>query len=159
ADLSAGKVCDGKITCPYHGWSVDPAGELFSPLEGKAKGQTEVFELGERFGLLWLNPDEAHFEALVRAGGGFMGPMTCRYDAPLHVPAHGFSDGAPVPWVHARNGANPTQASETVFNWREDDDGVTIEYDYAQRPGTLMTLLNGFRTTRWSTRARFEFRP
>lgn len=39
AQLSLGKVCQGKITCPYHGWSFDNKGQLVDvPSDGE--GQT-----------------------------------------------------------------------------------------------------------------------
>lgn len=159
ADLSTGRVCGEALTCPYHGWAVGADGDLFSPFENTAKGHVAVYPLTERFGLLWLNGDEAHFEALARAGGEYFGPMTFAFEAPLHVTVDNFCDGTHVPYVHARNGANPDQVDETTFAWHEDDLGVTIAYDYTQRPGTIMTLLNGFRRTRWSITARIEFRP
>jgi phenylpropionate dioxygenase-like ring-hydroxylating dioxygenase large terminal subunit len=158
ADLSTGRVCGTSLECPYHGWTIAPDGGLFSPFEGKGKGHARVHALTERFEVLWLNGDEAHFAALKQAGD-FFGPLTFAFDAPLHITVDGFCDGAHVPFVHARNGAAPSQARETTFSWEEDDAGVSIHYDYSQRGGTIFSLLHAFRKTRWSVLARMEFRP
>jgi phenylpropionate dioxygenase-like ring-hydroxylating dioxygenase large terminal subunit len=39
AQLSLGKVCDGKIKCPYHGWTFDGSGLLIDvPSDGNVEG-------------------------------------------------------------------------------------------------------------------------
>ena len=159
ADLSTGQVHEGCLRCPYHGWTVAANGRLFSPFEAKEKGHHTVYPLTERFGLLWLNGDNAHFEALERHGGEYFGTLRFAFDSPLHITVDGFCDGAHVPYVHARNGASPAQVPNIRFKWEEDDNSVTLAYDYAQRSNTLMSLFHLFRTTRWSTKAILTFNP
>ncbi|WP_298832751.1 aromatic ring-hydroxylating dioxygenase subunit alpha [uncultured Piscinibacter sp.] len=60
--LSLGRVCDGQIECPYHGWRFDAAGRCvdipalpgFTP---PASHGLAVSLLGEAHGLLWLHLD------------------------------------------------------------------------------------------------------
>lgn len=159
ADLSEGRVCDRLLECPYHGWTLAADGQLFSPFENRSKGKRDVFPLTSRFGFLWLNGDEHHFQELQAAGGEFIGPLMFRFKAPLHITLDNFCDGAHLPYVHARNGANRAQVGETRFEWSEDAQGVNIVFDYAQRPRTILSLFNLFLKTRWHVEARVEFDP
>lgn len=45
AQLSLGKVCKGKITCPYHGWSFDKHGQLMDvPSDGEDITPKELYK-------------------------------------------------------------------------------------------------------------------
>lgn len=45
AQLSLGKVCQGKITCPYHGWSFDNQGNLVDvPSDGEENTGKETYK-------------------------------------------------------------------------------------------------------------------
>ena len=59
ARLSLGRVCEGRLECPYHGWQFDnsghcvrvPALPAFTPPAGHG---AQVFEAQERYGLVWV---------------------------------------------------------------------------------------------------------
>ena len=57
--LSLGRVCDGQIECPYHGWRFDGAGRCAHPRAARlhAAGLTRPGHdtLSEAHGLLWLH--------------------------------------------------------------------------------------------------------
>lgn len=60
--LSLGRVCDGQIECPYHGWRFDGAGRCVSipALPGfvpPASHGLATHRLNEAHGLLWLHLD------------------------------------------------------------------------------------------------------
>lgn len=62
--LSLGRVCEGQIECPYHGWRFDGAGRCvaipalpgFAPTASHGLSTIEVVEM---HGLLWLKLDAA----------------------------------------------------------------------------------------------------
>lgn len=59
AKLSLGKVCDGRICCPYHGWEFDGDGacQHVPQLQDKAiptSYQVEAFRCTERYGYAWV---------------------------------------------------------------------------------------------------------
>jgi phenylpropionate dioxygenase-like ring-hydroxylating dioxygenase large terminal subunit len=64
AQLSLGKVIDGNIRCPYHGWSFDQAGTCVNvpQLEpGQAIPATykvQSYNCAERYGYVWVCLDE-----------------------------------------------------------------------------------------------------
>ena len=159
ADLSFGKVCGEKLECPYHGWTVDGQGQTTSPFEKKLKGHTDVFELQDRFGFLWLNGNEDYFNNLQKPNFEFLGPIIYKFNGPLHTTLDLFADGTHLPFVHDRNGPNREQVDETKFEWSESDGGFNVSFDYAQRPFTLINVLQFFIKTRWHVDARIDFLP
>ncbi len=62
APLSAGIVKDGLLSCPYHGWSFDTAGQCVSipssadPARVPARSQLATCSVQEAYGLVWLCP-------------------------------------------------------------------------------------------------------
>jgi phenylpropionate dioxygenase-like ring-hydroxylating dioxygenase large terminal subunit len=159
ADLSFGKICDGHLECPYHGWQFEKDKEIYNPFEKKGKGQAEITELKEYFGFLWLNSNPSYFENLQKSKPSFLGTFNFIFPAPLHVTLDNFCDGAHLPFVHDRNGASRDMIDGTKFKWSEDEKSIEIEFDYEQRKWTLISLLNYFFTTRWFVKARIEFQP
>ena len=59
ARLSAGRVCDGKIACPYHGWQFRPDGQCalmpqFPERVPSPRDRVESFRCKERYGYAWV---------------------------------------------------------------------------------------------------------
>ncbi|WP_420853008.1 Rieske 2Fe-2S domain-containing protein [Rhodoferax bucti] len=66
AKLSLGRVCEGRLECPYHGWQFSAAGQCVHvpALPGfvpPASHAVRTFGVEERYGLVWvqLMPDAA----------------------------------------------------------------------------------------------------
>lgn len=64
AKLSAGKVQDNTIQCPYHGWQYDADGACkfipacpSAPIPSKAR--VDSFDCEERYGLIWVRLDSS----------------------------------------------------------------------------------------------------
>jgi phenylpropionate dioxygenase-like ring-hydroxylating dioxygenase large terminal subunit len=78
AKLSLGRVCEGKLECPYHGWQFAaggtcvkvPALPSFVP---SASHRAQVFAARERYGLVWVR---------LQQSGGYEG-RDPREDVPL----------------------------------------------------------------------------
>ncbi|GLC95404.1 (2Fe-2S)-binding protein [Cupriavidus sp. TA19] len=65
AKLSCGKVQDGRIQCPYHGWQYDTKGVCQvipacpdNPIPNKAR--VANFDCEERYGLIWVRLDSSY---------------------------------------------------------------------------------------------------
>ena len=60
ASLSAGKICEGHLQCPFHGFEYDPSGQVARiPANGKNtpvpdRYHVKHYEVRERGGLVWL---------------------------------------------------------------------------------------------------------
>src|SRR4051812_7810194 len=52
--LSLGKVTDGCLVCPYHGWTFDAAGFATSSGTPKMTLRANAMETREREGVIWI---------------------------------------------------------------------------------------------------------
>lgn len=69
--LSHGRVIDGKVACPYHGWQYNGEGQCtFVPSEGPdcnipEKARVDSYPVEERYGMIWVFmgdlPEEERF--------------------------------------------------------------------------------------------------
>lgn len=61
APLSLGSVCEGKLTCGYHGLQVDGSGTPVSMPDQRVRGFPSVraYPAVERYGYIWVWPGEA----------------------------------------------------------------------------------------------------
>ncbi|HEY9878044.1 MAG TPA: aromatic ring-hydroxylating dioxygenase subunit alpha [Leptolyngbyaceae cyanobacterium] len=60
AKLSLGKVCDGRLACPYHGWQFDGTGacvhvpQLKAEMAVPATYKVSAYACTERYGYVWV---------------------------------------------------------------------------------------------------------
>jgi phenylpropionate dioxygenase-like ring-hydroxylating dioxygenase large terminal subunit len=142
AALSKGDVFDGKIGCPYHGWTYDAAGDLVNvPSEGPETwprpGRTlERFPVVEQDGLVWVymgTPERAAEKAPFRvphaAEAGWQSYMMLTpFDGDVTDLVENFMDVPHTAFVHAgwfRKATNARRAEATV---ECTGDAVHIEY-------------------------------
>jgi phenylpropionate dioxygenase-like ring-hydroxylating dioxygenase large terminal subunit len=67
-DLALGRVVDGEIVCPYHGWSFDGTGRCTRIPSGSAippGAHSLAHRICERDGLVWVSLDPAADEAAI----------------------------------------------------------------------------------------------
>jgi len=84
ARLSLGRVCAGRLECPYHGWQFEASGQCvqvpalpaFTP---PASYQAQVFQTREQSGLVWVRLESAE-SAMAPA----LPPFDAETDAELH---------------------------------------------------------------------------
>jgi len=110
ARLSLGRVCEGRLECPYHGWQFDGAGQcqLIPALPGfcpPAGHRATTFEACEAYGLLWVRLAPGHAalplfaaEADERLRKVNCGPYSVQSSAPRVV--ENFLDMAHFGFVH-----------------------------------------------------------
>ncbi|MBX3606549.1 MAG: aromatic ring-hydroxylating dioxygenase subunit alpha [Piscinibacter sp.] len=108
--LSLGRVCDGQLECPYHGWRFDAAGRCVAipalpGFQPPASHALAVQPLHEAHGLLWLQPDGGAPRLPPFAGGMLdhlrqltVGPYDVATSAPRIV--ENFLDLAHFGFVH-----------------------------------------------------------
>ena len=109
--LSLGKIEDGCLVCPYHGWRYDTSGQcVHIPAQGDQqnipeKARATSYTATERYNLIWLSldtpqhdiPNYAEFEE-----AGFKtitcGPYSIDAQAPRVI--ENFLDVSHLMWVH-----------------------------------------------------------
>ena len=142
APLSKGDVFDGRIGCPYHGWTYGADGQLVNvPSEGPDAGvrpnrRVERFPTLEQDGLVWVymgTPERAEARipfrfphATDRAWRSYM--MVTAFDGDVTDLVENFMDVPHTAFVHAgwfRKAVNAKRAEATVERTR---DAVLVEY-------------------------------
>jgi phenylpropionate dioxygenase-like ring-hydroxylating dioxygenase large terminal subunit len=153
--LSAGRVRDGEIECPYHGWrfAADGRCTLTPGADQPAAQRAEALPIIERAGLVWTNlaRDPAEFPALPSPIGderfdGFwwlIRPSRAR----LLDTIENFLDPAHPHFLHAgivRSGATRRPVAVTVTIRGDHAEATYIENTRAS--GLMPRLLEGLRS-------------
>ena len=149
ASLSTGRVRDGCIECPYHGWKYTET-SMTQPWSGASENFMNEFNTWEKDGLLWVRPV------------GHMGPE------PPEVP-HATDPGFNTAWFETtikqsaqliiENGIDPCHASWVHANplgFGSDSErptnviqfGNMIAFDYVPNKEGISTKLFGLDTTK-----------
>ncbi len=123
APLSAGRVVDGCIECPYHGWIFDAVGTCVEiPSSGSGatvppKAHLPAHHCEERYGLVWVSLDEP--QTSIAPAPWDDDPSFRRLNMPTDVwkasatrMIDNFMDISHFPWVHV--GTFGTAADPTV---------------------------------------------
>jgi phenylpropionate dioxygenase-like ring-hydroxylating dioxygenase large terminal subunit len=115
AQLSQGRVCDGKIQCPYHGWTFNSAGECTHvPSEGDAKsertrGSVRSYPVIEQDECIWVwmgkevpkDPPSFRFPNFENKNGWSHYFMETWFDNEVTNLAENFMDVPHTVFVHA----------------------------------------------------------
>lgn len=135
AKLSLGKVLDGCLMCPYHGWTYSAEGRCVRmpahPSQTPpAKAQVRCYSVRERYGLLWVclgtpTCDIPTFPEWHQPGfvGAVCGPFS-------HIRANGprlienYLDAAHFPFVHEGVLGDPNHPEIGDFETRITEHGV-----------------------------------
>ncbi len=150
APLSKGHVSpDGRLTCPYHGWSFDTDGRGRSPSQPRlTKCDAAALMVREAHDTIWVRRAEpgdaptldrppACAPALpflgVPEGFEWAGRFDIRFDAPLHVALDNFSEDEHTPWVHTRLGWTAADVESIDFSADNFDDRTEVRYTAPQR--------------------------
>ena len=145
ARLSLGKVKDGCLLCPYHGWLYAEDGRcVHIPAHPNqpppARARVKRYTVQERYGLLWACLGEpAHdIPPLPEWGDSRYGVAVC---GPFrHIQAHGprlienYLDAAHFPFVHEGMLGDPAHAEIEDFDVRITPNGVESDPVYVYQP-------------------------
>ncbi len=171
AALSAGKVRDGCIVCPYHGWTYDAEGTLVRvPSEGpdavsSRRLRAERFPVREQEGLVWVwmgDPERAeHVEPFRMPVGGTDGwrhyYMYTEFDGDVTDLAENFMDVPHTAFVHAgwfrseskheakRAEADVVRTHDAVHvTYHQEDDSIGFSEKLLNPDGAPMTHTDRF---------------
>ncbi len=152
APLSAGRVSEGELQCPYHGWRYNAAGELahipaqIEPEAGSTPPCIQAYDCMEQDGYIWVCPGESPSRArpLSFAHLGERGWTSFRMDtvfeAPVEACLENFLDCPHATFVHRYWFRAPT--TEVVRSvTRTLEDGALTEYFKEPRKKSLVWSL------------------
>ena len=143
APLSKGRVRpDGRLACPYHGWSFDGEGRGTSPSQPElTKCDASAIDVVERDTYLWIAERGAQpMRPFDTEGYRFCGAFAVHFDAPLHVAFDNFSEDEHTPFVHTRLGWEERDAGRLGFHAENHPDRTEVHYHGPQRPSQVARL-------------------
>jgi phenylpropionate dioxygenase-like ring-hydroxylating dioxygenase large terminal subunit len=146
--LSLGTVRDGRLACPYHGWTFDCAGHGESPNTPKLYACVASYDCREAEGAVWVKAagPERPLPAFDFDGFISVGVVMHRVRAPLELVIDNFSENEHTAVVHADFGFDPARSHEAVVRFESTDRTVTVSNaGPAKRPPLLIRLVLRFR--------------
>lgn len=143
--LSEGRVCEGRLTCPYHGWQWDADGVGRVPASPRHRPTMESLAAVERDGAVWVCRRGAspRYPKLEVEGWWCFARHRVRVEAPLELVLDNFIEVEHTPTTHLVLGyaldAMPEVRTETTLT----DDAVEVYNEGRQRPlpGALRAML------------------
>lgn len=156
APLSAGRVRDGELECPYHGWRFNGDGQCtrvpgLPQQRCPRQALNRVIACHEQGGLVWacLAPEaERPVPALATMADHDVFFITSEARCGMAEAAENFLDGFHTHFVHAgwiRRDSKRQQVSATVHRL---DDGIEARYsDEGRQAGLISRLLERERST------------
>ena len=152
ASLSAGKVLDGTVRCPFHGFAYDASGKvILIPANGSAspvpdRFRVHAYKVVEKYGIVWLwygndadNLPEIPFFHDLREGfsyGGFSETWPVHYTRAIENQL----DVVHLPFVHTNSigRGNRTVVNGPVVTW--DDNLMTFYVNNVEDNGSVKPL-------------------
>ena len=112
--LSKGRMENGRLQCPYHGWTFDTTGRGESPGTPRLQAQVISYEVREEYGAIWVKPQGASgsFPVFAVADYRHMGTLVHRMQAPLELALDNFSEIEHTGVVHRTFGFDPDRMAE-----------------------------------------------
>lgn len=126
--LSLGKVANGRLVCPYHGWSFDSEGQGQSPGTPRLHACTESFACREEHGVVWIKergPDTPLPE-IDQAGYVPVGVTIHRIRAPLPLVMDNFSEVEHTVAMHPAFGFDPERGHEATVTFEPSAEAVRV---------------------------------
>jgi phenylpropionate dioxygenase-like ring-hydroxylating dioxygenase large terminal subunit len=126
--LSKGSVQQGRLQCPYHGWSFDSAGQGVSPGTPRLHAQAAAFEVREAYGAVWVKPagGGGFFPTFAVAGYRHMCTLEHHMQAPLELALDNFSEIEHTGVVHLAFGFDPERMAEVEVQVESTDQTVSV---------------------------------
>ena len=126
--LSLGSVEQGRLICPYHGWSYTSEGHGESPSAPKMQACVRKYGCAEASGAIWINAgaNGENPPTLAMDGWKSVDPVCTRMRAPLELVIDNFSEIEHTVAMHPVFGFDPARASEAVVELETRDDSITV---------------------------------
>jgi phenylpropionate dioxygenase-like ring-hydroxylating dioxygenase large terminal subunit len=161
--LSLGTVREGRLACPYHGWTFDCAGQGESPNTPKLYACVMSYDCREAEGAVWVKAagTERPLPAFDFDGFVPVGVVMHRVRAPLQLVIDNFSENEHTAVVHADFGFDPARSHEAVVRFEQTDRTVRVyNAGPAKPPPLFLRLVLRFRRRyHFHSDYTFEFDP
>jgi phenylpropionate dioxygenase-like ring-hydroxylating dioxygenase large terminal subunit len=134
--LSLGRVSNGRLICPYHGWSFCPAGDAVSPGTPTLKLRAPALETTERYGVVWVR-EQGGIEDLPdhdEPGMRLVQSLTRIVRAPLASVMDNFTEVEHTGVSHWQFGYDPERMDQITIETQTDDENVRVRAVGPQRP-------------------------
>lgn len=134
--LSAGRVRDGRVECPYHGWQWDRDGVARVPASPKHCPKMTSFDAVARDGAVWVRRRGAitRFPPLDVAGWWCFARHRLRVSAPLELVLDNFIEVEHTPTTHLVLGYAAGSMAEVETRTTLRDDAVEVFNKGRQKP-------------------------
>lgn len=161
APLSEGRIIDGCLQCPYHGWIYDGSGQVVKiPSMGDdyrvpKNCAVPTYPLVQRSGHLWVwwgNPNAADVALIpdvpfVRHDGTAPVEGTLLYDVPQELLVENILDLTHIDYVHGGLLGNPGGGTEEISTEYTDETITTVRTTRGRKPPAALAPLFGFPRT------------
>ena len=126
--LSLGSVQQGKLICPYHGWSFDSRGQGESPSTPKMHACVPTYECAEANGVIWVkgNSNSHELPKLEMKGWDFVGSVFHKVAAPLQLVLDNLSELEHTLTNHPNFGFDPSRATEALVEYETTEDAIMV---------------------------------
>ncbi len=134
--LSKGRVNDGRLVCPYHGWRFDPNGQGESPGSPRLQVCTPHFDVAEHEGMIWVKDPEGTgvLPSLRHDGYQLLHLAYVPLRAPVESLMENFTEIEHTGTAHAQFGYDGNRMDEVQFEAEADADTVHIRVNGPQKP-------------------------
>ena len=158
APLSSGKVLDGVLQCPYHGWCYDREGvavripSLEPGTAPPSRFAISAYPVAERYGIVWLWwGDPAHADERLIPDIPFLQPdggkgatfSSLRYSAPQDLVVENLLDLTHLDFVHGAVFGDPEGGPEEITVDHTDEVIVMRRISYDRKPPKLLAPIMG----------------
>lgn len=126
--LSLGRVEDGRLICPYHGWSFTRDGQGESPSAPKMHACITSYDCAEIADVIWIKAcgSAQPLPSFAMDGWTFAGAVFNQLRAPLELVIDNFSEIEHTVTTHADFGIDRNCASDAVMQLESTDDAITV---------------------------------
>ena len=126
--LSLGSVQQGRLICPYHGWSFTHEGGGESPSAPKMHACITSYDCAEAHGVIWVKSRGTSQELPVFSVDGslFVGAVFNHIRAPLELVIDNFSEIEHTVTAHPHFGIDRERAEHAIVEVETTDEVVTV---------------------------------
>jgi vanillate O-demethylase monooxygenase subunit len=132
--LSTGHVAQGRIVCPYHGWSYDADGRAHSPANPRFHACVAAFAIREAVGAIWLRAGDGAPPPLIEEPEGGFVVVRNRVAAPIELVIDNFSEVEHTIAMHPQFGFDATRIGEARVEIATTPDSVTVRNSGPAKP-------------------------
>jgi vanillate O-demethylase monooxygenase subunit len=142
--LSLGRVADGRLVCPYHGWCFDTCGNGESPGSPKLHARAPHFDVAEHQRLIWIKDPggTGTLPPLQHDGYDLLYLAYVPIKAPVESLMENFTEIEHTGTAHWQFGYDGNRMTEVSVDVEADDETVRV-----RTAGPQMRL---WKTTAWA---------